>query len=929
MLPRLSEKGLRAGWKICQIRAVKVFDLFKLLTVVITACVLACAHSKADVIDPDMPFFGLSMDFRDFGENPIKDNLVPRGIVLPLGDDVYACFDTDLLRIACVWQAEPGEPPIDYQSVATFSYENTKKKADGGQEKVSKPLGKPIMVTGLYPGLFLFGDKDSGKAFDLSEILEDSVDGKFDEVLRKSREDPRPGGMETDEIGKGPHGEFLGILDNGAGRVPSLRYGLGDAILVETLRWEKGMLLRSFEVEEFDDRLHLVLMEPVAKKRGSIDEVGPGLVQWFEDGSVLLIASDPWNPPSQIAGTLTASTRPESFRYTYWQGSKEHINEAEKIAKSAALPIPESLEKRILHWPETYTTAIQPGKGDLPYTVDQIALPDIKRKIRPAGIAFLEPGEAVVVAFDGDLWKVSGLTAESTEATWRRIGAGLHEPMSVEVVDGEIFVFTRAAIQKVVMGEDGEVSEYVTVCDDFTQSADTRDFPLSFAPDGEGGFYFTKGGQQMPYRTPHCGRALHVDEAGNVSVFATGLRNAFLCRNPKTGLITATDQQGHWVPATPVHVLEKGGYYGFNRAAPPGDEPPVYPPLSWIPHIQAQSGTGQVWTAESGFGPLGDSLLMLDFFRPSLLEVDVESGVVLPLRLKISMPLLKAAVNPADGMPYFAGFQIWGTASETLAGISRLRYTGVDMLHPVKIRYGKEGVLVRFNEMPDEKAVVAPGTWDVQCWNYLRSKNYGSGHYKLDGSPGQEYLAVRSAHLSKDGKAVFLDVPGMSVAMQMQVAWKPLSEKLPTITDMACFTPSKLNPLDLKSEGFAAIDFAELEKLAQPLAASDSREISIARGEHVYSLFGCVACHSTDGSTDGKSGPTWKGLYLSEREFLGRRRGTADDVYLRDAILNPAKEIVKGFDPKDVGMPSYAGILPESDVESLLLFIQSLGSHEK
>ena len=48
----------------------------------------------------------------------------------------------------------------------------------------------------------------------------------------------------------------------------------------------------------------------------------------------------------------------------------------------------------------------------------------------------------------------------------------------------------------------------------------------------------------------------------------------------------------------------------------------------------------------------------------------------------------------------------------------------------------------------------------------------------------------------------------------------------------------------------------------------------------------------------------------------------ADDVYLRESILNPAAKIVKGYNPE---MPSFQGILSDTDIESVILFVKSLG----
>jgi len=56
-------------------------------------------------------------------------------------------------------------------------------------------------------------------------------------------------------------------------------------------------------------------------------------------------------------------------------------------------------------------------------------------------------------------------------------------------------------------------------------------------------------------------------------------------------------------------------------------------------------------------------------------------------------------------------------------------------------------------------------------------------------------------------------------------------------------------------------------------------------------------------------------------------RVTADDVYLRQSILEPAAKIVEGYERGEVSMPSYAGVLSESQVQSLILFIKSLGGN--
>ena len=74
-------------------------------------------------------------------------------------------------------------------------------------------------------------------------------------------------------------------------------------------------------------------------------------------------------------------------------------------------------------------------------------------------------------------------------------------------------------------------------------------------------------------------------------------------------------------------------------------------------------------------------------------------------------------------------------------------------------------------------------------------------------------------------------------------------------------------------------------------------------------------------------GPTWKGLYGSKREFTdGTVVKNADEVYLRESILDPARNITKGFETTTtgVGMPPYLGVLRDHQVEAIILYIKSL-----
>src|SRR5258705_10868971 len=60
----------------------------------------------ADFVEANFPFFSSVLDSRKAGPGLPADNLTPRGIVLNLGHDCWACFDTDLLRMSAIWSGK-------------------------------------------------------------------------------------------------------------------------------------------------------------------------------------------------------------------------------------------------------------------------------------------------------------------------------------------------------------------------------------------------------------------------------------------------------------------------------------------------------------------------------------------------------------------------------------------------------------------------------------------------------------------------------------------------------------------------------------------------------------------------------------------------------------------------------------------------------
>lgn len=78
----------------------------------------------------------------------------------------------------------------------------------------------------------------------------------------------------------------------------------------------------------------------------------------------------------------------------------------------------------------------------------------------------------------------------------------------------------------------------------------------------------------------------------------------------------------------------------------------------------------------------------------------------------------------------------------------------------------------------------------------------------------------------------------------------------------------------------------------------------IVRGGKYAQQFGCLSCHSVDGSP--LVGPTWQSLYGHEVQLADGSTVTADDDYITNSVLNPDAQIVATFPP---------GVMPKSFID--------------
>jgi hypothetical protein len=77
----------------------------------------AAPAAWADFVETNFPFFSSVLDARNLSDGLANDNLTPRGIILSLGNQCWACFDTDPLRMLAIWTGD-GISPVSMSQVS-------------------------------------------------------------------------------------------------------------------------------------------------------------------------------------------------------------------------------------------------------------------------------------------------------------------------------------------------------------------------------------------------------------------------------------------------------------------------------------------------------------------------------------------------------------------------------------------------------------------------------------------------------------------------------------------------------------------------------------------------------------------------------------------------------------------------------------------
>ncbi|MEM1442036.1 MAG: DUF6797 domain-containing protein [Verrucomicrobiota bacterium] len=707
----------------------------------------------------------ISDTFREFGGGDVA---VLKGIAIKLGEneDHTIVFDTETTRMVAGFQG--------IVALAGTPWDGK----HGGNSSMPGERSEYFFTTNWGPGWAVDGDWT-----DPRELDNGIANG------------PMP-----DELA-----EYIGLYRGKDFTV--LEYTAGGTEILEIPRIVNGQLVRTFEISTVQKPLQLLVSDPMREGVGEGESSPVEIsIQGLKDAALKTLDSG-----RQVVEIPTGSA---GQLHVIFQKGKGESPQLEDLDFAHYLNGGERL------FPETIEVAGRLGPNDKAYSVDSIPLPSENpwmSEVRFGAYDFFPDGKRVACStWNGDVWIADGIDGDLSQITWHRFAAGLYQTLGLKIVDGIIYTMGRDQITKLHdLNNDGEADYYECFNNDVNITDGFHEFAFDLQTDDEGNFYFSKGqpvlggGRGFAPWTEHNGTIMKVSADGEkLETVAWGLRAPGGLGLGPNGELTTGENEGSYLPRCKITWsrradLGEADEMSFHGVVPavwedkkfvktlPGTPTDYERPLCWLPYYVDNSSGSQFWVPEgSPWADHAGEMLHLSYGKSSVYralvdEVDGQvQGGVYKLPIELTTAVMRGRFHPTSGHLYLIGFRGWQTNGGT--GFQRVRFNQAEKPVPQQLKAHRNGIVIEFSEALDPEVASDPRRYSVSKWDYVWGPQYGSGRFSIDnyddearraalvepskGSQNQiDTVAVRAASLLEDGRSVFLYIPEMTPAMQMEI----------------------------------------------------------------------------------------------------------------------------------------------------------------
>lgn len=388
------------------------------------------------------------------------------------------------------------------------------------------------------------------------------------------------------------------------------------------------------------------------------------------------------------------------------------------------------------------------------------------------GLDVLEDGRVILSTWDpeGAVYIVDHQNAEKPEdITYKKIAAGLAEPLGLQVVGDDIYVMQKQEMTQLIDHDGDEIiDEYRVLTNDWKVSANFHEFGFGLA-EKDDYLYATlaigimPGGASAKNQPSDRGKAIKVNrKTGELEFLAHGFRTPNGVGVGYNDDIFVADNQGDWLPASKILHVTKDAFFNSRAVDFVGTKNlEVKDPVVWLP--QDEVGNSPSTPLKLNVGPYKNQMIHGEVTHGGLKRVFVEEveGELQGALFRFTQGF-EAGVNRiawADDETLIVGGignpGNWQQTGTNWYGLQSFEYTGDPVFEMLAVRAKTNGIEIEFTQALDLDDGWDPTSYSVQQYYYKPTAEYGGP--KLD----LRSLKVVSANVSDDRKRVFLELDGM------------------------------------------------------------------------------------------------------------------------------------------------------------------------
>lgn len=436
---------------------------------------------------------------------------------------------------------------------------------------------------------------------------------------------------------------------------------------------------------------------------------------------------------------------------------------------------------------QTILTASSPSASRSPTWKPGDGIP-----LEVSGMDFMADGRLAVAIRKGEVWLIEGASgAAAGPAKYTLFASGLHEPLGLLRDGDSLLVAQRTEVTRLRDTDgDGVADEYLAAGRGWNVSGAYHGYTYGPKRDGQGRLWVALNldlGERSDNDAAWRGWAGIIGPDGGFVPMAAGLRSPCGLGANAAGDMFCVDQQGTWIPTTPIYHLRRGVFFlnpegiaSQNRpesplrlSAPvpskvPYPEalralPEMAPPAVWLPYNKAgRSGTDIVVCEQAGkFGPFDGQLFVGEFTDAKVSRVFLEKvggeyqGAAFPFVAGLASGVVRLVFGPEGSLYVGMTSRGWSSLGTQSYGLQRVRWNGVTPFAIREMRARPDGFELAFTSDVDPAAAGRVESYSLKSYTYLYSNAYGSP--EIDVRP----LTIAGAVVGSDRRTVRLRVEGL------------------------------------------------------------------------------------------------------------------------------------------------------------------------